>query len=88
VVSKGRNSFVHLEFLVETGWLAEHLNDAQLRILDCTFGITFNLRTMVRIASGREDFEQAHIPGAQFVDLVAELSGRGTVPQTAKITQF
>jgi 3-mercaptopyruvate sulfurtransferase SseA len=23
---------------------------------------------------------QAHIPGAQFVDLVAELSGRGTVP--------
>ena len=54
--------------------------EPQLRILDCTFRITFNPRTMVQIASGREDFEQGHIPGAQFVDVVAELSGRGTVP--------
>jgi thiosulfate/3-mercaptopyruvate sulfurtransferase len=65
---------------VETGWLEEHLEEAQLRILDCTFRITFNPRTMVQIASGREDFEHGHIPGAQFVDVVAELSGRGTVP--------
>ncbi len=72
--------FDHPEFLVETGWLAEHLEQPQLRILDCTFRITFNPRTMVQIASGREDFEQGHIPGAQFVDVMSELSGRGTVP--------
>ena len=78
--TKDAINFVHPEFLVETSWLEEHLKDAQLRVLDCTFRITFNPRTMVQIASGREDFEQGHIPGAQFVDVVAELSGRGTVP--------
>jgi 3-mercaptopyruvate sulfurtransferase SseA/signal transduction histidine kinase len=78
--TKGSVRFVHPEILVETGWLEEHLNESQLRIFDCTFRITFNPRTMVQIASGREDFEQGHIPGAQFVDVVAELFGRGTVP--------
>src|SRR3954471_12892192 len=78
--TKGPICFVHPQFLVETGWLEEHLRDSELRILDCTFRITFNPRTMVQIASGREDFERGHIPGAQFVDVVAELSGRGTVP--------
>ena len=78
--TKDAINFVHPEFLVETSWLEEHLKDPQLRVLDCTFRITFNPRTMVQIASGREDFEQGHIPGAQFVDVVAELSGRGTVP--------
>ncbi len=30
------NAFVHPEFLVETGWLASHLEDSSVRILDCT----------------------------------------------------
>jgi hypothetical protein len=66
--------FVHPEFLVETEWLAEHLGQSDLRILDCTVHIAFNPVTMFEIGSGGADFEQEHIPGAQFVDVLTELS--------------
>src|ERR1700731_3896011 len=65
--------FVHPEFLVATEWLAAHLGQSDLRILDCTVHIAFNPVTMFEINSGREDFERAHIPGAQFVDVLTEL---------------
>jgi thiosulfate/3-mercaptopyruvate sulfurtransferase len=65
--------FVHPEFLVATEWLAAHLGQSDLRILDCTVHIAFNPVTMFEINSGREDFESAHIPGAQFVDVLTEL---------------
>jgi thiosulfate/3-mercaptopyruvate sulfurtransferase len=68
--------FVHHEFLVETDWLADHLGDPKLIVLDCTThlipvpdpNITYDVKP------GREDFEKAHIPGAQFLDLQADLS--------------
>ena len=66
---------VHPEFLVETEWLAGHLGEPDLRVIDCTVHIRFDpaLAGPTR-SSGREDFEQGHIPGAQFVDVVTELS--------------
>jgi thiosulfate/3-mercaptopyruvate sulfurtransferase len=67
--------FAHPEYLVDTAWLAAHLNDPQVRILDCTTHLPplpdFSLYTVV---PGREDFEKAHIPGAQFVDIEHEVS--------------
>ena len=66
--------FVHPEFLVETEWLAEHLGQSDLRILDCTVHLTFNPVTMFEIGSGAADFERGHIPGAQFVDVLTDLS--------------
>lgn len=30
------NGFIHPEFIVETEWLANHLNDSDVRVLDCT----------------------------------------------------
>jgi thiosulfate/3-mercaptopyruvate sulfurtransferase len=45
-----------------------------LRILDCTVHVAFNPTTMYEISSAREDFERGHIPGAQFVDVLAEMS--------------
>ncbi|MCC5811024.1 MAG: sulfurtransferase [Ectothiorhodospiraceae bacterium] len=62
------------EMLVEPQWLADHLTDPQLRILDCT---TYMIPQPVgpsRIESGRPDYEQAHIPGAQHVDMCDDLS--------------
>jgi GAF domain-containing protein/3-mercaptopyruvate sulfurtransferase SseA len=69
--------FVHPEFLVETEWLAAHLGRSDLHILDCTVHIAFNPVTMFEISSGGEDFERGHIPGAQFVDVLTELSDAG-----------
>ncbi len=54
-----------------------HLEDPDLRILDCAvFLRPFEGR--VRPESGREPWEQAHIPGAGFADLLADLSDRDT----------
>lgn len=60
-----------MEALVSTAWLAEHLGDPDLRILDAT--VEINVATG-RVESGRSRWEQGHIPGAAFADLVVELS--------------
>src|SRR5205809_4786850 len=68
--------FAHPQFLVETAWLAANLGLRELRVIDCTVHIGFDpyAEPCYTVASGREDFERAHIPGAQFVDVVSELS--------------
>ena len=49
--------------LVSTNWLAAHLHDANLVVLDATW----HLPTLKRNA--REEFVAAHIPAARFFDL-------------------
>ncbi|HVX30097.1 MAG TPA: sulfurtransferase [Nitrolancea sp.] len=58
-----------IEPLVETGWLADHLGDPDLRILDCTVKLGPD-----GAVSGRADWEVAHIPGSAFADLLHDLS--------------
>ncbi len=55
--------YAHPEALVATEWLAAHLDDPQLRVLDASFklpGIT---------PTAREDYDRGHIPGALFFDI-------------------
>lgn len=66
--------YLHPEFLVDTSWLAAHADDADVVVIDCTTLTTPPPPKPYGILSGRGDFERAHIPGAQFVDLDAELS--------------
>ena len=66
--------FAHPEFLVESQALAAQLGDPQLRVLDCTIHLIPNPDIGYTVKPGREDFEKGHIPGAQFVDLQADLS--------------
>ena len=54
--------------LVGVDWLAEHLHDADLRI--------------VHVAPNRRVFNRRHIPGAVYSDLHREIALRGTAPET------
>lgn len=68
--------FAHPEYLVDTGFVAERLDDPKLVILDCTTHLLPDPKITYRVVPGREDFERGHIPGAQFVDVQNDLSDR------------
>src|SRR5438094_8866845 len=68
--------FAHPEFLDETDWLAAHLNEPNVIVLDGTVHLIPDPKITYTVKSGREDFEKGHIPGAQFVDLQADLSAK------------
>lgn len=71
------NDFVHPEFIVETDWLADHLNDPNVRVLDCTTHLMPPTKSgPYDVLSGRADFEKGHIPGAGFADIDNELSDK------------
>ena len=55
--------YAHPEALVSTEWLAAHLADPQVRVLDASFkqpGVT---------PTARADYDAGHIPGAVFFDI-------------------
>jgi thiosulfate/3-mercaptopyruvate sulfurtransferase len=55
--------YAHPEALVGTEWLAAHLDDPHVRVVDSSFklpGIT---------PTAREDYDRGHIPGAVFFDI-------------------
>jgi thiosulfate/3-mercaptopyruvate sulfurtransferase len=63
--------YAHPEALVTTEWLAAHLDDPHVRVVDASFklpGIT---------PTAREDFDSGHIPGAVFFD-IDEIAEPGT----------
>lgn len=70
------NGFVHPEYLVSSAWLATHLHDSDLRILDCTVFLVPDPKITYQVVPGRAEFEQAHIPGALFADLHNDFSDR------------
>ena len=68
------SGFVHPEFLVTTEWLAGHLNDPDVVVFDCTTHLIPDPKITYQVVPGREDFEKGHIPGAQFVDMLRDVS--------------
>src|SRR5262252_5260092 len=69
-----RQGFAHPEFLIATEELARQLDDSHLRVFDCTTHLIPDPKTIYQVVPGRADFEQGHIPGAQFVDIQADVS--------------
>src|SRR5215207_6032760 len=67
--------------LVEADWLHAHLEDDDLRVLDCTVYLPnyfdASAAQQVEVVSGRAHWEQGHIPGSAFVELVQDLCDRG-----------
>ncbi|KMW60414.1 Thiosulfate sulfurtransferase, rhodanese [Candidatus Rhodobacter oscarellae] len=60
--------------LVSTDWLAAHLNDPDLRILDASW----YLPAMGR--NGRAEYDEAHIPGARYFDIDDVSDARSALP--------
>jgi thiosulfate/3-mercaptopyruvate sulfurtransferase len=63
--------------LVSTDWLAAHLSDPDLRVLDASY----YLPDMGRDA--RSEYEAAHIPGARFFDIDEVSDSRSDLPHMA-----
>ncbi len=61
-----------MDALVSTSWLADHLHDPELVVLDCTVWLRPAETGYVSV-SGRSDHEAGHIPGAGFADLTGDL---------------
>ena len=68
------NQIAHPEWLVESDWLAAHLDDPRLRIFDCTTHLRPDPATVYRVEAGRAGYQEGHIPGAGFIDIQADLS--------------
>jgi thiosulfate/3-mercaptopyruvate sulfurtransferase len=63
--------YSHPEALVESEWLAAHLEDPHVRILDASFtlpGVT---------PAARENYDRGHLPGAVFFD-IDDIAAPGT----------
>jgi thiosulfate/3-mercaptopyruvate sulfurtransferase len=60
--------------LVSTDWLAQHLGDASLRIVDIRGHVLPASSPPPHYFNHRADYEQSHIPGAVFIDWVHEIT--------------
>ena len=69
-------SWARPQYLVETDWLAQHLNDPDVRVLECTVYLYPKPEGGFRAESGRAKWSESHIPGAGFADLIGDLSDR------------
>lgn len=58
-------TFAHPEFLVSTEWLADHLDDPGVLVLD----VTAKLSSRLDNAAGRQCWQEGHIPGSVFFDV-------------------
>ncbi|MFE4106483.1 sulfurtransferase [Almyronema epifaneia] len=72
--------------VVEPDWLAQHLEDANLVVVDCRF-------SLAEPEFGQQQYAQGHIPGAFYLDLNQDLSspvqghgGRHPLPDQEKLT--
>jgi thiosulfate/3-mercaptopyruvate sulfurtransferase len=55
--------------LVEMSWVHEHLNDPRVLLVDCRF-------TLGSPEAGEKAYRQEHLPGAFYLDLEKDLSGK------------
>jgi thiosulfate/3-mercaptopyruvate sulfurtransferase len=64
------------QYLVETDGLAAHLDDPDLRVLDCTVFLHPTPDKGLRAESGRAHYDEGHVPGAAYAGLIEDLSDR------------
>lgn len=69
--------YKHPEALASTEWLAAHLDDPSVRVVDMRYYVRMTSGGSFRGLSGRKAYRQGHIPGAVFVDFASDL----TIPE-------
>lgn len=75
-----------MKYVMDKTWLADHLKDSNVRIVDCRFSLSAPER-------GKQEYEAGHLPGAVFFDLEKDLSspitdhgGRHPLPALQEFT--
>lgn len=63
-----------MESLVSTDWLADHLEEPDLVVVDSSWHMPASGR------NGRDEYRQAHIPGARFLDIDELSDGSNPAP--------
>jgi len=63
--------------LVSTGWLADHLSDPDMRVLDASYYLPGEAR------DAKAEYDAAHIPGARFFDIDEISDTRSELPHMA-----
>jgi thiosulfate/3-mercaptopyruvate sulfurtransferase len=69
---------IEFDSLVTAEWLAEHLDDPDLVVLDCSVIVEPTGDGGFRTVNGRGNYEAGHIPTAGFADLKGALSDAGS----------
>jgi thiosulfate/3-mercaptopyruvate sulfurtransferase len=67
------------EVLVTTDWLAEHLQDENLRIIDIRGRVLPATQPPPYYFAHRADYEKSHIPNAHFVDWMVDIVEPNTI---------
>ena len=66
--------YKHPEALAATEWLAAHLGDPSVRVVDMRYYVRAASDGSFGGVSGRQAYQEGHIPGAVFVDYAADLT--------------
>jgi thiosulfate/3-mercaptopyruvate sulfurtransferase len=72
--------------VVSTQWLADHLNDPNVRIIDIRGHVIPPTEPPPHYFNHRADYDVSHIPGAVFIDWVKEITDPGD-PRHAQIAK-
>lgn len=88
----GSSAYELPDSLVSTGWLADAMAEERVRVFDCTCFLVPDPKTTLRAESGRAAYEEAHIPGAGFLDLTGDFSDpagrfRFTMPSPERLAE-
>jgi len=69
--------------LVSTAWLADNLGAPDLRVIDCSVVMRKTDDGGYTFVGGLDEWQEGHIPGAAFVDVLKELADPGSpLPMT------
>lgn len=67
-------TYRHPEAIVSTQWLADHLDEPSVRVVDARFNVRVSPAGALEAVAERDAYARAHIPGAVFVDVMADLT--------------